>query len=191
MRGRAAARSAPATTEPEAEPPEPTEYAKNRPRREVQGPKATLGDTTESLELVKCMDFVGPAGSGAPLAQPFQVSVRAQVWPAPHISLTHSHSADVCQGWPLHSSRRYSGGCSASPSDILSMCRQYVQLTGRAGVSVRLRHGVGGVAHGSACAPQQQRSHRAAWGSLGSREPPNRGGACVSMPPRLGHAVRH
>lgn len=86
MRGRAAAKTAPATTELEAEPPEPTEYAKNRPRREVQGPKATLGHTTESLELVKCMDFVGPAGSGAPLAQPFQVYVQAQVWPAPHIS---------------------------------------------------------------------------------------------------------
>lgn len=86
VRGRAAAKTAPATTELEAEPPEPTEYAKNRPRREVQGPKATLGHTTESLELVKCMDFVGPAGSGAPLAQPFQVYVQAQVWPAPHIS---------------------------------------------------------------------------------------------------------
>ncbi|BDA42520.1 probable histone H2A deubiquitinase MYSM1 at C-terminar half [Coccomyxa sp. Obi] len=79
VRGRAAARASPASTEPEAEPPAPTEYAKNRPRREVQGPKATLGHTTESLELVKCMDFVGPAGSGAPLAQPFQVSVQAQV----------------------------------------------------------------------------------------------------------------
>ena len=38
-----------------------------------------LGHTTESLELVKCCDFVGPPGSGAPLAQPFQVEVDAQV----------------------------------------------------------------------------------------------------------------
>ena len=40
-----------------------------------------LGHTTESLELVKCCDFVGPPGSGAPLAQPFQVEVDAQVSP--------------------------------------------------------------------------------------------------------------
>ena len=39
----------------------------------------SLGHTTESLELVKCCDFVGPPGSGAPLAQPFQVEVEAQV----------------------------------------------------------------------------------------------------------------
>ena len=45
----------------------------------MQGQKAMLGHTTESLELVKCMDFVGPPGSGAPLAQPFQVHVQAQV----------------------------------------------------------------------------------------------------------------
>lgn len=40
-----------------------------------------LGHTTESLELVKCCDFVGPPGSGSPLAQPFQVEVDAQVRP--------------------------------------------------------------------------------------------------------------
>ncbi len=78
-RGRAAAKAAPAPPQPQAEPPEPTEYARNRPRRDVQGQKAMLGHTTESLELVKCMDFVGPPGSGAPLAQPFQVHVQAQV----------------------------------------------------------------------------------------------------------------
>ncbi len=60
-------------------PPEPTEYAKNRPRREVGRTGMSLGHTTESLELVKCCDFVGPPGSGAPLSQPFQVEVEAQV----------------------------------------------------------------------------------------------------------------
>ena len=38
-----------------------------------------LGHTSESLELVKCHEFVGPPGSGAPLAQPFSVEVDAQV----------------------------------------------------------------------------------------------------------------
>lgn len=60
-------------------PPEPTEYAKNRPRRDTGRGAMALGHTTESLELVKCCDFVGPPGSGAPLAQPFQVEVDAQV----------------------------------------------------------------------------------------------------------------
>lgn len=78
-KSRAARTATPARAEPEPEPPEPTEYARNRPRRDVQGPKAMLGHTTESLELVKCLDFVGPPGCGAPLAQPFQVNVHAQV----------------------------------------------------------------------------------------------------------------
>jgi hypothetical protein len=95
-RGRAAAKAAPAQTEPQAEPPEPTEYARNRPRRDVQGQKAMLGHTTESLELVKCMDFVGPPGSGAPLAQPFQVHVEAQVTGALPL---WRHIAQVC--YPL------------------------------------------------------------------------------------------
>ena len=60
-------------------PPEPTEYVKNRPRRETGRAAMALGHTSESLELVKCCDFVGPPGSGAPLAQPFQVEVDAQV----------------------------------------------------------------------------------------------------------------
>ncbi|KAK9816984.1 hypothetical protein WJX72_007805 [[Myrmecia] bisecta] len=59
--------------------PEPTEYAKNRPRREAAGPRNTLGHTTESLELCRLVDYVGPPGSGAPLAQPFSVEVSAQV----------------------------------------------------------------------------------------------------------------
>ncbi|KAK9830977.1 hypothetical protein WJX81_004646 [Elliptochloris bilobata] len=61
------------------EPPEPTEYARNRPRREVALPRNQLGETSESLELLKCADFVGPPGSGAPLAQPFSVSVAQEV----------------------------------------------------------------------------------------------------------------
>lgn len=60
-------------------PPEPTEYAKNRPRRDTNRAAMALGHTTESLELVKCCDFVGPPGSGAPLAQPFRIEVDAQV----------------------------------------------------------------------------------------------------------------
>lgn len=75
--GRAAALSP--EGEASADPPEPTEYVRNRPRREVQGLKNMLGHTSESLELMKCMDFVGPPGSGAPLAQPFQVHVQPQV----------------------------------------------------------------------------------------------------------------
>lgn len=55
-------------------PGERTEYARNRPRREV-GQKARLGETTESLELTHLQEFVGPPGSGTPLAQPFSVVV--------------------------------------------------------------------------------------------------------------------
>lgn len=60
---------------------EPTEYARNRPRREIQRPQAALGHTSESLELMACANFVGPPGSGAPQAQPFRVSVHPQVTP--------------------------------------------------------------------------------------------------------------
>lgn len=60
-------------------PPEPTDYVKNRPRRETGRTAMALGHTSESLELVKCCEFVGPPGSGAPLAQPFRVEVSAQV----------------------------------------------------------------------------------------------------------------
>ena len=62
---------------------EPTEYAKNRPRREVQGPRTALGQTSESLELMACENFVGPPGSGAPQAQPFRVFVHPQVLASP------------------------------------------------------------------------------------------------------------
>lgn len=66
----------------------------------------SLGHTTESLELVKCCDFVGPPGSGAPLAQPFQVEVEAQV------SRTHSARASppantlFCSVLPTRYSRK-------------------------------------------------------------------------------------
>ena len=41
--------------------------------------RSRWGDTTESLELVRCHDFIGPPGSGASLAQPFEVVVDGQV----------------------------------------------------------------------------------------------------------------
>lgn len=72
-------------------PPEPTEYVKNRPRRET-GKSMALGHTTESLELVKCCEFVGPPGSGAPLAQPFSVEVDAQA--SPQIGAMHIADED-------------------------------------------------------------------------------------------------
>ncbi len=58
---------------------EQTDYAKNRPRRELPGPRNVLGVTTESLELCRLHEFVGAPGSGAPLAQPFGVHVAAEV----------------------------------------------------------------------------------------------------------------
>lgn len=54
---------------------ERTEYALARPRRETAA-RSAVGGTTESLELVRCLDFVGPPGSGAPLAQPFSLEVH-------------------------------------------------------------------------------------------------------------------
>ena len=61
---------------------EQTNYAKNRPRRELPGPRNTLGVTTESLELCRLHEFMGAPGSGAPLAQPFNVYVAAEVDPS-------------------------------------------------------------------------------------------------------------
>ena len=70
---------------------EQTDYAKNRPRRELPGPRNTLGVTTESLELCRLHEFVGAPGSGAPLAQPFSVFVAAEVRARPsHPSVTLS-----------------------------------------------------------------------------------------------------
>ena len=42
-------------------------------------PRNQLGETSESLELLKCAEFVGPPGSGSPLAQPFSVSAAQEV----------------------------------------------------------------------------------------------------------------
>ncbi len=38
-----------------------------------------LGDTSESLSLVRCSDHIGAPGSGAPLSQPFSVQMHAEV----------------------------------------------------------------------------------------------------------------
>lgn len=55
---------------------EATEYAKNRPRRQLAS--AHVGATTESLDLTHPQEFVGPQGTGAPLAQPFAVSISSE-----------------------------------------------------------------------------------------------------------------
>ena len=47
--------------------------------REGAGMRSQWGHTTESLELVRCSDFIGPPGSGAALSQPFEVRVDGQV----------------------------------------------------------------------------------------------------------------
>lgn len=72
---------------------EQTDYAKNRPRRELPGPRNTLGVTTESLELCRLHEFVGAPGSGAPLAQPFSVFVAAEVRA---LHQTHTHTPSAC-----------------------------------------------------------------------------------------------
>lgn len=41
--------------------------------------KSIWGHTSESLELVPCKEFMGPPGSGAALAQPFEVTMQGQV----------------------------------------------------------------------------------------------------------------
>lgn len=65
-----------------------TEYARNRPRRELATLRNTLGDTSESLDLCECMEFMGAPGSGAPLAQPFTVEVEPKALMAMDF---HSH----------------------------------------------------------------------------------------------------
>lgn len=77
-RARAQPRKAPSPSSPAVGPSEPTEYARNRPKREVKQ-RHVFGQTTESLQLMKCVDFVGPIASGAALAQPFRVVVNNQV----------------------------------------------------------------------------------------------------------------
>lgn len=67
---------------------EPTEYAKNRPRRRLPSAKAQMGDTTESLDLTHPLSFMGPIASGSPLSQPFKVTL------SPHAMLVmdfHAH----------------------------------------------------------------------------------------------------
>ncbi len=58
--------------------PGPTEYVKNRPRRQ-QAVRTKLGETTESLDLTMPCEFVGPCGTGAPLSQPFAVTMTREV----------------------------------------------------------------------------------------------------------------
>lgn len=48
-------------------------------RRELAGMRTVLGQTTESLELTHCRDFVGLPGSRTPNAQPFHVAVHPLV----------------------------------------------------------------------------------------------------------------
>ncbi|GIL42678.1 hypothetical protein Vafri_612, partial [Volvox africanus] len=55
--------------------PVQTEYARNRPRRELAGQRAQMGVTSESLQLVKPQEFMGPPGSGAPRSQPYTVDI--------------------------------------------------------------------------------------------------------------------
>jgi hypothetical protein len=57
-----------------------TEYARSRPRRVASGSRATqLGSTSESLELVTPLDFIGPVGGGGIAAQPYSLEVDLQV----------------------------------------------------------------------------------------------------------------
>ncbi len=53
--------------------------AQNRPKREVRSKQINVGSTSESLQLHKCVEFVGQPGSGAALAQPYSVTVKSQV----------------------------------------------------------------------------------------------------------------
>jgi protein MYSM1 len=56
---------------------EVTDYVRNRPRRQV-GRRTHMGDTTESTDLTELSEFVGPPGTGAANAQPFQVHIDKQ-----------------------------------------------------------------------------------------------------------------
>lgn len=48
-------------------------------RRELAGLRTSMGATTESLELIRPQDFMGPPGARTPMAQPFHVLVHPQV----------------------------------------------------------------------------------------------------------------
>ena len=57
-----------------------TAYARARPRREATNSRRMqLGETSESLALLACSEFVGPPGSGLPGSQPYSVEVDLQV----------------------------------------------------------------------------------------------------------------
>lgn len=56
----------------------PTDYVRNRPRRQLAGSRLQLGMTSESLDLVQPAEFLGVPGSGAPQAQPFTVDISAE-----------------------------------------------------------------------------------------------------------------
>lgn len=59
--------------------PQRTDYALARPRRQLGRQRLALAATTESSLLVQPLEFIGQPGSGAPLAQPFQLTIQAQV----------------------------------------------------------------------------------------------------------------
>lgn len=68
-----------AVAQPTLSPPVMTDYARARPRRAMSTKKLHMGETTESLDLVECLNFVGVAGSRSVGAQPFSLDVSNQV----------------------------------------------------------------------------------------------------------------
>ncbi|QDZ21120.1 histone H2A deubiquitinase [Chloropicon primus] len=67
---------------PPPEPAEPTEYAKNRPKRENAGRNNVMANYVSnmsgSLDLCPCTDFVGIIGSNSSSAQPYHVEVSEE-----------------------------------------------------------------------------------------------------------------
>eukprot|EP00854_Cymbomonas_tetramitiformis_P003703 gene3703-4640_t len=63
---------------PPPPPTEPTEYALNRPRRDMTQ-ASTYRNASQSLALVPCCRFLGCAGSGLAQAQPFKVEMDPSV----------------------------------------------------------------------------------------------------------------
>ena len=61
--------------EEEQNPPQPTEYALNRPRRTLVHGPSKMGDTSESLDLTEVQEFLGPIGADGPRNQPFAVTM--------------------------------------------------------------------------------------------------------------------
>ena len=58
-----------------------------------------MGQTSESLELVNCKEFIGPPGGQSALSQPFEVTVDQQVSPS-------TRSAPRHQGCPASATLR-------------------------------------------------------------------------------------